>query len=58
MSTTIAVKGHVTPPKKLRKALRLSSGDGVDFEVNRAGQVVVHKAVTRAKLLAPPASTS
>lgn len=44
MATTMTVKGQVTIPKKVRDALRLAPGDGVDFDVNRAGQVVVHKA--------------
>ncbi len=44
MATTMTVKGQVTIPKKVRDALRLAPGDGVDFDVNREGQVVVHKA--------------
>lgn len=44
MATTMTVKGQVTIPKKVREALRLTPGDGVDFGVNREGQVVVHKA--------------
>jgi antitoxin PrlF len=47
MTTTLTVKGQVTIPKKVRDALRLSPGDGVQFEVNRDGQVVVQKAGTR-----------
>jgi antitoxin PrlF len=47
MTTTMTVKGQVTIPKKVREALRLSPGDGVDFDVNREGQVVVHKAGAR-----------
>jgi antitoxin PrlF len=43
MATTMTVKGQVTIPKKVREALRLSPGDRVDFDVNREGQVVVHK---------------
>lgn len=43
MATTMTVKGQVTIPKKVRDALRLAPGDGVDFDVNREGQVVVHK---------------
>ena len=48
MTTTMTVKGQVTIPKKVREALRLSAGDGVDFDVNRDGQVVVQKAAARA----------
>lgn len=44
MATTMTVKGQVTIPKKVRDALRLTPGDAVDFDVNREGQVVVHKA--------------
>ena len=44
MATTMTVKGQVTIPKKVRNALRLVPGDGVEFSVNREGQIVVHKA--------------
>ena len=54
----MTVKGHVTTPKKVREALRLSPVDDVDFEVDREGRVVVQKAATRAKVLAIPASIS
>ena len=47
MATTMTVKGQVTIPKKVRDALRLTPGDGVEFDVNREGQVVVHKAKAR-----------
>jgi antitoxin PrlF len=47
MSTTMTVKGQVTIPKRVREALRLSPGDGVEFGVNTDGQVVVHKAGVR-----------
>lgn len=47
MATTMTVKGQVTIPKKVRDALLLAPGDGVEFAVNREGQVVVHKATTR-----------
>jgi AbrB family looped-hinge helix DNA binding protein len=48
MATTMTVKGQVTIPKKVRDALRLVPGDGVEFGVNNEGQVVVHKAGHRA----------
>ena len=48
MTTTMTVKGQVTIPKKVREALRLVPGDGVNFTVNREGQVVVQKAGTKA----------
>lgn len=47
MATTMTVKGQVTIPKRVRDALRLAPGDGVDFEVNRDGEVVVRKAGAR-----------
>jgi antitoxin PrlF len=47
MATNMTVKGQVTIPKKVRDALKLAPGDGVDFDVNRDGQVVVHKAGRR-----------
>jgi AbrB family looped-hinge helix DNA binding protein len=47
MTTTMTVKGQVTIPKKVREALRLAPGDGVDFDVNREGQIVVRKAGRR-----------
>ncbi len=37
-------KGQVTIPKNVREALGLAPGDGVTFEVNPAGEVVVLKA--------------
>jgi AbrB family looped-hinge helix DNA binding protein len=47
MATTMTVKGQVTIPKRVREALRLAPGDGVEFDVNRQGQVIVHKAGAR-----------
>jgi antitoxin PrlF len=47
MAPTMTVKGQVTIPKEIRDALRLSPGDGVNFDVNSEGQVVVHKAGAR-----------
>jgi AbrB family looped-hinge helix DNA binding protein len=44
MTTTMTIKGQVTIPKPVREALRLAPGDGVAFDVNREGQVVVRKA--------------
>ncbi|HRO58697.1 MAG TPA: AbrB/MazE/SpoVT family DNA-binding domain-containing protein [Burkholderiaceae bacterium] len=48
MTTTMTVKGQVTIPKKVRDALRLSPGDGVEFAVNAQGEIVVKKAGSRA----------
>jgi antitoxin PrlF len=44
MTTTMTIKGQVTIPKKVRDALRLSPGDGVDFDVDSEGQVILRKA--------------
>ncbi len=44
MPTTMTVKGQVTIPKKVRDALQLAPGDGVEFKVNALGEVVVTKA--------------
>lgn len=44
MATTMTIKGQVTIPKKVRDALHLEPGDGVEFDVNAQGEVVVHKA--------------
>lgn len=49
MATTMTVKGQVTIPKRVREALRLAPGDGVDFDVNRDGDVIVHKAGGRCR---------
>ena len=49
MATTMTSKGQVTIPKRVRDALRLAPGDGVEFDVNRDGEVVVHKANIAAK---------
>jgi AbrB family looped-hinge helix DNA binding protein len=40
----MTIKGQVTIPKKVREALGLSPGDGVDFGVDAAGNVVIRKA--------------
>lgn len=44
MATTITVKGQVMIPRKVREALGLAPGDGVEFSVNPEGQIVVSKA--------------
>ncbi|CAG0950764.1 hypothetical protein RHDC4_00062 [Rhodocyclaceae bacterium] len=47
MSTTLTSKGQVTIPKRIRDALDLAPGCAVDFAVNGAGEVVLHKAGAR-----------
>lgn len=47
MPTTITIKGQVTIPKRIRDALDLTPGSAVDFCVNDAGEVVLHKAASR-----------
>jgi AbrB family looped-hinge helix DNA binding protein len=44
MSTTLTSKGQVTIPKQIRDALNLAPGCAIDFDVNRNGDVVIHKA--------------
>lgn len=44
MPTTLTSKGQVTIPKQIRDALGLQPGMPVDFAVNRAGEIVIHKA--------------
>ena len=48
MSTTLTSKGQVTIPKQIRTALNLEPGCAVEFAVNSAGEVVIHKARARA----------
>jgi antitoxin PrlF len=49
MSTTLTVKGQVTIPKQIRDALGLLPGTPVDFAVNHAGEVVIHRAAGSGK---------
>jgi antitoxin PrlF len=44
MATRITVKGQVTIPKKIRDALQLAPGDGVEFEADDSGRFMVRKA--------------
>jgi antitoxin PrlF len=54
MATRITIKGQVTIPKKVREALHLSAGDGVEFEANSSGEFVLHKAGASAVLTRRP----
>lgn len=47
MTTTLTSKGQVTIPKKIRDALKLVPGTGVEFGVNGDGDVVLRKARAR-----------
>ncbi len=43
MSTTLTSKGQVTIPKRIRDELQLLPGAQVQFSVNAAGEVVLHR---------------
>ena len=43
MSTTLTSKGQVTIPKRIRDELQLVPGARVEFSVNAAGEVVLHR---------------
>lgn len=44
MANALTVKGQVTIPKRVRDALGLKPGDGVDFVVDERGEVVLRNA--------------
>lgn len=43
MTTTLTSKGQVTIPKRIRDELQLLPGASVQFSVNAAGEVVLHR---------------
>ena len=43
MTTTLTSKGQVTIPKRIRDELSLLPGAPVQFSVNAAGEVVIHR---------------
>ena len=43
MNTTLTSKGQVTIPKRIRDELQLLPGAAVQFSVNAAGDVVLHR---------------
>lgn len=43
MANTLTVKGQVTIPKRVRDALGLKPGDGVDFVLDEQGRAVVQR---------------
>ena len=44
MATRITIRGQVTIPRRVRKALLLSPGDSLEFQLNGNGEVVLRKA--------------
>ncbi len=44
MPTALTSKGQVTIPKRIRDELQLLPGAPVEFSVNAAGEVVLHRA--------------
>lgn len=44
-TATITSKGQITLPKEVREALRVSTGDQIDFVINERGEVTVHSAL-------------
>lgn len=44
MTTTLTSKGQVTIPKRIRDEMNLLPGSPVEFSVNAAGEVVLHRA--------------
>jgi antitoxin PrlF len=53
MATTLTTKGQVTIPKKIRDVLHIGPGSAVEFEINKAGEIVLRKAHARATKLSP-----
>ncbi len=45
--STLTSKGQITLPREVREALRLQTGDAVDFVLGADGRVEVHKAGRR-----------
>lgn len=43
MPTNLTSKGQVTIPKRIRDELQLAPGAAVEFSVNAAGEVVLHR---------------
>lgn len=54
MASALTVKGQVTIPKRVRDALGLKPGDGVDFVLDERGQVVVRRADAPAEPVQKP----
>jgi AbrB family looped-hinge helix DNA binding protein len=54
MTTTVTTKGQVTIPKRIRDELQLLPGAQVQFSVNAAGEVVLHRPRPAKGRLGPP----
>ena len=44
MAITVTSRGQVTIPKHIRDVLHLQPGAAVEFAINAAGEVVLHRA--------------
>jgi antitoxin PrlF len=44
MTTKITARGQVTVPERIRRALQLSAGDAVEFQLKDNGELVLRKA--------------
>jgi AbrB family looped-hinge helix DNA binding protein len=53
MPTTLTSKGQVTIPKRIRDELQLLPGSPVEFSVNAAGEVVLHRWLSAARAPRP-----
>jgi AbrB family looped-hinge helix DNA binding protein len=55
MPTMLTSKGQVTIPKRIRDEMQLLPGSPVEFSVNAAGEVVLHRSppASRARRPAP-----
>ncbi len=53
MATTLTTKGQVTIPKRIRDELQLLPGTSVQFSVNAAGELVLHRPRTAKGLRRP-----
>jgi len=49
MAATLTSRGQVTIPKHIRDALHLQPGAAVEFAINAAGEVVLHRARSMCK---------
>lgn len=50
-SATVTSKGQVTIPQSIRRALKVDTGDRLDFVIEAEGRVVVRAAVDNANSL-------